>query len=206
MKTGISFLLILLLAMSVVSLGVIGCGGDEEEKKETTTKPTTPATEPADDEVASKPIDFAAEKAALQKVWSDFVTGFNTFEVKNVEPYWAKRPSDQFHVIFADKEQSGWESWANISKGMKGLWEGIGTKGKRWAAGSGLTTFYIRKTEASANGATGYDSAGRTYVYFMKINDEWKISLVDSITTNNLAFRKAPIIPRYFEDEKDKAP
>ncbi|MBI1927136.1 hypothetical protein HYR99_23200 [Candidatus Poribacteria bacterium] len=205
MKKGISFLLLLLLAMSVVSLGIIGCGGDEEEKKETTTKPTS-ATEPADDEVANKPIDFAAEKAALQKVWSDFVNGFNTFDMKNVEHLWAQKTTDQFHFIIGEKEQSGWEGWAGISVGMKGLWEGIGTKGTRWS-GSTLNTFYIRRNEASAKGPNAYQSGpGITYVYFVKVKDAWLISQVDTVANNNLAFRNKPLIPRYFEDEKDKAP
>ncbi len=202
MKTGISFLLILLLAMSVVSLGIIGCGGDEEEKKETAAKPTTPA----DDEVASKPIDFAAEKVAIQKVWSDFVVGFNTFDLRKVEPLWAQKTTDEFHFIIGDKEQSGWEGWAGISKGMKGLWEGIGTKGSRWS-GSTLNTFYIRQNEASAKGPNAYASGpGMTYVYFTKVKDQWLISQVDSVSNNNLAFRKTPLIPKYFDDEKDKAP
>lgn len=193
-----------LLAITFLGLGFIGCGGDDTET-DTTTKPTT-QTPPDDGEIASNPIDYDAEKAALQKLWSDFVTGFNTFELKNVEDLWSSDTQARLYFIIGDKEQSGFEGGSNVINGMRALWNGIGTAGTRWA-GTSLHTFYIRRTEASAIGSTAYESAGQSYIYFKKVRGEWLISQVDSINSGNMAFRKGSVlIPKFFDDEEDKAP
>ncbi|MYK18386.1 hypothetical protein F4055_09525, partial [Candidatus Poribacteria bacterium] len=75
MQSRLMWLVFALFAVSIMSIGIVGCGSDSEDEgsaeKPTESSSTTSTTdEPV---VAAKPpIDFAAEKAAIQKVYSDF--------------------------------------------------------------------------------------------------------------------------------------
>lgn len=207
-------LLIALFAVGIMSVGIVGCGSDDEE--ETAESPTaTPAATSSADEgpiVASRPIDFEAEKAALQEVFTAFYEAFNDNDIKAIAETF-DTGSIVFGTIFAGNEPVPVaEGWNDVKIGIEGLWIGIGTKGAKWGTSPQLTDFWIRRKEASAVGYNCYKGAfpGETHLYFVKKGDEWLIQQLDSVTQNNLtifSWKKAdPRIDKFFSTEKDRAP
>lgn len=207
-------LLIALFAMGIMSVGIVGCGSDDEE--ETAESPTaTPAATSSADEgpiVASRPIDFEAEKAAIQEVFTAFYEAFNDNDIKAIAETF-DTGSIVFGTIFAGNEPVPVaEGWNDVKIGIEGLWIGIGTKGAKWGTSPQLSDFWIRRKEASAVGYNCYKGAfpGETHLYLVKKGDEWLIQQLDSVTQNNLtifSWKKAdPRIDKFFSTEKDRAP
>ena len=207
-------LLLALFAMGIMSVGIVGCGSDDAE--ETAEKPTaTPAATSSADEgpiVASRPIDFEAEKAAIQEVFTAFYEAFNDNDIKAIAETF-DTGSIVFGTIFAGNEPVPVaEGWNDVKIGIEGLWIGIGTKGAKWGTSPQLTDFWIRRKEASAVGYNCYKGAfpGETHLYLVKKGDEWLIQQLDSVTQNNLtifSWKKAdPRIDKFFSTEKDRAP
>ena len=78
MQSRLTWLVLVLFAASIMSISIVGCGGDTEE--ESAEKPTESSSSASSDEpvvAARPPIDFAAEKAAIQVVYSAFYEAFN---------------------------------------------------------------------------------------------------------------------------------
>lgn len=207
-------LLIALFAVGIMSVGIVGCGSDDTE--ETAESPTaTPAATSSADEgpiVASRPIDFEAEKAAIQEVFTAFYEAFNDNDIKAIAETF-DTGSIVFGTIFAGNEPVPVAAgWNNVKIGIEGLWIGIGTKGAKWGTSPQLTDFWIRRKEASAVGYNCYKGAfpGETHLYLVKKEDEWLIQQLDSVTQNNLtifSWKKAdPRIDKFFSTEKDRAP
>lgn len=206
-------LLLALFALGIMSVGIVGCGSDDAE--ETAEKPAATPSASSEEPIiaASKPIDFEAEKAALQEVYSAFYKAFNDFDTAAVKAQWDTSAGCAFGTVFAGNEPVPIATgWNNIRVGMEGLWIGIGTKGAKWGQNDQLTEFWIRRKEASAVGYNCYKGAypGETHVYFVKDGDEWRIKQLDSITQNNLtifSWKKAdPRIDKFFSTKKDRAP
>ena len=207
-------LLIALFAVGIMSVGIVGCGSDDTE--ETAESPTaTPAATSSADEgpiVASRPIDFEAEKAAIQEVFTAFYEAFNDNDIKAIAETF-DTGSIVFGTIFAGNEPVPVAAgWNNVKIGIEGLWIGIGTKGAKWGTSPQLSDFWIRRKEASAVGYNCYKGAfpGETHLYLVKKEDEWLIQQLDSVTQNNLtifSWKKAdPRIDKFFSTEKDRAP
>lgn len=207
-------LLIALFAVGIMSVGIVGCGSDDTE--ETAESPTaTPAATSSADEgpiVASRPIDFEAEKAAIQEVFTAFYEAFNDNDIKAIAETF-DTGSIVFGTIFAGNEPVPVAAgWNNVKIGIEGLWIGIGTKGAKWGTSPQLSDFWIRRKEASAVGYNCYKGAfpGETHLYLVKKEDEWLIQQLDSVTQNNLtifSWKKAkPRIEKFFSTEKDRAP
>jgi hypothetical protein len=223
MQSRLMWLVIALFAVGIMSIGVVGCGGDSEEgsaeKSTESTSSSSATTEPA---VAAKPpIDFAAEKAEIQKLYSAFYKGFNDNDMKVIGATF--RQSDNkaaFGTIFAGNEPVPIAfGWRNVEIAIEGLWIGIGTKGSKWGRDDKLSDFWIRykgsKIEASAIGYNCYKGAfpGETHLYLIKEEkDGWKIHELDSSTENNLGifgFHKGkPRVEKFIKvtRETDKAP
>ena len=145
--------------------------------------------------VSRPPIDFAAEKAAIQELYTAFYKGFNDNDINAISDTF--RTSDNkvaFGTIFAGNEPVPIAfGWRNIEIAIEGLWIGIGTKGSKWGRDDQLKDFWIRykgsKIEASAIGYNCYKGAfpGETHLYLVKEEkDGWKIHELDSSTENNL--------------------
>lgn len=220
MQLRLTWLVIALFTVGIISVGIVGCGGDDAEEpaaKPTQAASTDTSTEPT---VAAKPpIDFAAEKAAIQAVYSDFYAAFNENEINDIQETF-ETSVIVFGTIFAGNEPVPLAAgWNDVKVGILGLWEGIGTKGARWGPNDKLEDFWIRykgsSVEASAIGYNCYKGSfpGETHLYLLKGKDGWKIHQLDSITENNLGifgFHKGK--PRlqdekkFFTAEKDKAP
>ena len=172
--------------------------------------------------VARPPIDFAAEKAAIQEVYSAFYTAFNDNDMKAIaETFRTNDGKVAFGTIFAGNEPVPIAfGWRNVEIAIEGLWIGIGTKGSKWGRDDVLKDFWIRykgsKIEASAIGYNCYKGSfpGETHLYLMKEEkDGWKIHELDSSTENNLGifgFHKGkPRLKeagRFFTTAADKVP
>ena len=220
MQSRLTWLVLAIFAVGIMSVDIVGCGGDEEETPE---KPTTSTSTETSDELvvaARPPIDFAAEKAAIQKVYSAFYKGFNDNDLKDIAETF--RTSDNkvaFGTIFAGNEPVPVAfGWTNVKVAIEGLWIGIGTKGAKWGQNDKLTDFWIgykgSKLEAAAIGYNCYKGSfpGETHLYLVKEEkDGWKIHELDSSTENNLGifgFHKGkPRIEKFIRvtKEKDKA-
>ena len=171
---------------------------------------------------ARPPIDFAAEKAAIQEVYSAFYKAFNDNDLKAIaETFRTNDSKVAFGTIFAGNEPVPIAfGWTNVKVAIEGLWIGIGTKGSKWGRDDVLKDFWIRykgrKLEASAIGYNCYKGSfpGETTLYLMKEEkDGWKIHELDSSTENNLGifgFHKGkPRLKeagRFFTTDADKAP
>ena len=87
-----------------------------------------------------------------------------------------------------------------------------------WGPNPTLSEFYIRPKnikapwdEASAKGFNcgrgNVNKPGETYIYFVKINGEWEIYQLASLSTEVAPrYKGKPPIERYFNDAKYKAP
>ena len=223
MQSRLMWLVFALFAVSIMSIGIVGCGGDSEEEgsAEKSTESSSSASTSTESAVAAKPpIDFEAEKAAIQEVYSAFYKAFNDNDMNAIGDTF--RTSDNkvaFGTIFAGNEPVPIAfGWRNVEIAIEGLWIGIGTKGSKWGQNDQLSDFWIRykgsKIEAAAIGYNCYKGSfpGETHLYLMKEEkDGWKIHELDSSTENNLGifgFHKGkPRLKeagRFFSTDKDK--
>ncbi|MDE0325970.1 MAG: hypothetical protein OXN27_18800 [Candidatus Poribacteria bacterium] len=193
MQSRLMWLVFAVLAVGIMSIGIVGCGGDTEE--ESAEKPTESSSTESSGEIvvaARPPIDFDAEKAAIQELYSAFYEAFNdndigaigeTFDTSTIE----------FGTIFAGNEPVPVATgWNDVKTNILGLWNGIGTQGAKWGQNDKLTDFWIRykesKLEAAAIGYNCYKGSfpGETHLYLLKDDKGWKIYELDSSTENNL--------------------
>ena len=161
------------------------------------------------------PIDFAAEKAAIQAIYSAFYKAFNDEDLKAIAETF-DTSSIAFGTVFPGNPP------VPLTRGLgsiQGLWIGIGTKGAKWGQNDKLTDFWIRykggKLEAAAIGYNCYKGPfpGETHLYLVKDEkDGWKIHELDSITENNLGIfgfhNRTPRIEKFIKvtREVEKAP
>ena len=220
MQSRLMWLVLAIFAVGIMSIGIVGCGSDTEE--ESAEKPTeSSSTESSGEEpavAARPPIDFDAEKAAIQEVYSAFYAAFNDEDIPGIQETF-ETSKIQFGTIFAGNEPVPIAiGWNNVKTNILGLWEGIGTKGAKWGRDDKLTDFWIgykgSKIEAAAIGYNCYKGSfpGETHLYLIKYpKDGWKIHELDSSTENNLGifgFHKGkPRIQEFTRvtREKDKA-
>ncbi|MYA98766.1 hypothetical protein F4X90_03650, partial [Candidatus Poribacteria bacterium] len=76
MQLRLTWLVLVLFAVGIMSIGIVGCGTDEEEAPE---KPTESTSSTAEEPVVASrpPIDFEAEKQAIQDLYTEFYNAFN---------------------------------------------------------------------------------------------------------------------------------
>ena len=207
MQSRLMWLVIALFAVSIMSIGIVGCGSDSEEgSAEQPSGSSSSASTSEEPAVASRPpIDFAAEKAEIQAVYSAFYIAFNDNDIKAVQETF-DTGSIKFGTVFAGNEPVPVAiGWNNVKVGINGLWIGIGTKGSKWGPNDQLSKVWIRykgsKLEASALAINCYKGAfpGETHLYFQKGKDGWRIQELDSITQNNLQIFGLDAKPRLAE-------
>ena len=198
----------------------MGCGSDDDDE---VTEPTitTTSTDPDEEPIVatSAPIDYEAEKEAIQEVFSEFYKTFNDNDIREVEKTWETSTTAEFAVVWVaggeNEQVPPVIGWAKIKSNIEGLWKGIGTSGAKWGPTDRLSEFWIRKRksnarelEASAKGFMCYkgQNPGITLVYFIKKKDEWKIQEIDSMTQPAITKRGGePLISSYFTDPDTKA-
>ena len=194
MQLRLTWLVLVIFAVGIMSIGIVGCGGDTEEEAPEKTTAGTPSTTTDQPAVAERPpIDFGAEKTAIQEVYSAFYAAFNDEDIKAIQET-VETSAIVFGTVFAGNEPVPLaKGWKNVEIGIKGLWIGIGTKGAKWGPNNQLKDFWIRykgsKLEAAAIGYNCYKGQfpGESHLYLIKDDkDGWKIHELDSITQNNL--------------------
>ncbi len=176
------------------------------------------------DEVASSEIDYEAEKAAIQQVYSEFYKAFNDRDMNSIKNLMYTGIDIEFGVyVLEDGVIAPYHSsnWITIRSMLECLWSevpcGESMFNVFWGPNPTLSEFYIRPKnvnapwdEASAKGFNSGDGnvnkPGETYVYFVKINDEWEIYQLASLATEVAPRFNEPPIDRYFSDAKYKAP
>ena len=200
MQLRLTWLVLVLFAVGIMSIGIVGCGTDEEEAPEKPTESTS--TEPAEEPVVASrpPIDFDAEKEAIQALYTEFYNAFNDFDIKAVGETF-DTSTIAFGTIFAGNEPVPVATgWNDVKTNILGLWNGIGTKGNKWGQNDRLTDFWIRykgsKLEAAAIGYNCYKGSfpGETHLYLIKIARGGKfMSLIAAPRTTlaSSAFTKA---------------
>ena len=220
MQLRLTWLVLVIFAVGIMSIGIAGCGSDEEESPEESTESTVSSTtEPV---VASRPpIDFEAEKKAIQEVFTTFYHAFNAKEINDVQDTF-DTSSIQFGVVFAGNEPVPVsESWAKVKGVILGLWDNHTTAANKWGSTPNLAKFWIRykgsSLEASALGYNSYKGPypGETHLYLVKKKDQWLIQQIDGISNQNIAIfgldnAPAPRIDKFFarssSDKRDLAP
>ena len=132
------------------------------------------------------PIDFDAEKKAIQDLYTEFYNAFNDNDIKAVGETF-DTSTIAFGTIFAGNEPVPVATgWNDVKTNILGLWNGIGTKGAKWGRDDRLTDFWIRykgsKLEAAAIGYNCYKGSfpGETHLYLIKDDKGWKIYELDS--------------------------
>ena len=140
------WLVIALFAVGIMSIGIIGCGGDSEEEgsaEKSTESSSTPSTADQPAVAAKPPIDFAAEKAAIQELYSAFYEGFNDNDINAIADTF--RTSDNkvaFGTIFAGNEPVPIAfGWRNIEIAIEGLWIRYRHKGFQMGSGRSVERF-----------------------------------------------------------------
>lgn len=222
MQSRLMWLVLVFFAVGIMSIGIVGCGSDEEAP-ETPTESTTSTTSTGGEEpavVSRPPIDYAAEKKAIQDAYNAFYKAFNDFDIGAVQETF-DTGNVEFGTIFAGNEPVPVATgWHNIKTNILGLWQGIGTKGNKWGQNSNLSKVWIRykgsSLEACALGYNCYKGTypGETHIYLVKKKDEWLINQIDSVTQQNIAIfgldnAARPRIEKFFargsDDEEDLA-
>ena len=219
MQLRLTWLVLVLFAVGIMSINIAGCGSDEEETPEKSTESTASTTsEPV---VASKePINFEAETKAIQEVFTTFYQGFNDQDLKVVQETF-DTSAIKFGVIFAGDEPVPVASgWFNVKTVITGLWDNHTTRNNKWGSTPNLAKFWIRykgsSLEASALGYNAYKTPpGETHLYLIKKKGEWLIQQIDGVSNRNVAKfgldnTAKPRIDKFFarssDDEEDLAP
>ena len=224
----ISFSITVLLLIGMLSF-ILSCG--DLSNDETTERlqfaeyfffPTAPyinksyIEEVPADEVASSEIDYEAEKAAIQQVYSEFYQAFNDRDMSSLKKIMYTGFDIEFGIyvlegnVVAPYHASNWITIRNM---LACLWNevpcGDSIFNVFWGPNPTLSEFYIRPKhvntpwdEASAKGFNSgkgnVNKPGETYVYFVKINGEWRIYQLVSLSTEVAPQYNKPPIDRYF--------
>ena len=180
---------ILDLVLIAQHLDVVSRNKQEIEVKVIPVRITEPAV------AARSPTGFAAEKAAIQAVYSAFYKAFSDNDLKAIgETFRTNDSKVAFGAVFTGHEPVPVAyGWRNVEIAIEGLWIGIGTKGAKWGQNDKLMDVWIddkgSTLEAAAIGYNCYKGTfpGETHLYLIKDEkDGWKIHELDSITENNL--------------------
>lgn len=192
---------------------------DEDNSLVNPTVPSSTAGISKDGPIAtSKPIDYDAEKKAIQQVYSEFYRAFNDKNMRDLRKTWYANTGSEFAVVWVVggfNEQVGpSNSWANVRTTIESLWSGQGTSDKKWGNNDRLSEFWIRKKKTNAKeieaSAKGYNcfrpgAPGETLVYLVKQKDKWLIQQIDSVAQASLPSRRGqPLISKYFTGSKYK--
>lgn len=221
MQLRLTWLVLVLFTVGIMSIGILGCGTDEETPATPTESTSTGSGAAEEPVVASKaPIDFEAEKKAIQEVFTTFYQGFNDQDLKVVQETF-DTSAIKFGVIFAGDEPVPVASgWFNVKTVISGLWDNHTTANNKWGSTPNLSKFWIRykgsSLEASALGYNAYKTPpGETHLYLVKKKDEWLIQQIDGVSNRNVAKfgldnTAKPRIEKFFarssDDEEDLAP
>ena len=212
---------IILLVTGFASLTLIGCGADEAETDEGTNQltgeeqkdlarfveyvffPTSPYVDKSwvetgvpEDELATNPIDFPTETAAIQQVYTEVYNAWEARDFKTVASYFY--PSTIRFVFRCGGELGAVPRKLLSTASLRNPYNVCNGGFYPLSSTPLLTEFYIRRQnvqvpwrEASAK------TADNIYIYLTKRGDRWYM--------NELVLAKFDT-RKYFDDPKYKAP
>lgn len=198
-RTGMTVLLVIAVLACLLSCGDVDREQTEERLRfiEFFLFPTAPYVDKSylevekvpEDELATKQIDFEAEKRAIQEVYSAFIKAFDEEDIRDLTKTFDKayrRVRVQFGTPRAHFEPI--VGWNNVKTNILACWDIFGC---RAIGNAELTDFYLRPknvsapwAEATAKGPTPVCSGeGCTivigYIYFTKRTGKWLIRQVN---------------------------
>ena len=228
---------IILLITGFASLNLISCGADETETDDGTNQltaedqkdlarfveyvffPTSPYVDKSwveivpEDEVVEKLIDFAAETAAIQQVYTEVYNAWEARDFETVAAYFY--PSTIRFVFLCRGGELGGASPRRLlsTYSIRRPWNVCGGAQEKdgpnpllpLSSNPLLTEFYIRRKnvqvpwrEASAK------TADKTYIYLTKRGDRWYMN--ELVVTGNHLYTDRGEVRKYFDDPKYKVP
>ena len=213
---------LLLFALAFVGVNLIGCGADETEtdagtKRLTTEEqkdiarfveyvffPTSPYIDKSwvetgvpEDELASNPIDFPTEMAAIQQVYTEV---YNAWEARDFERVATHFYPSTIRFVFRCGGELGEFTRRLLSKVSLRNPYNVCNGGFAKLSSTGLLTeFYIRRKNVQAPfPEASAKTADNTYIYLTKRGDRWYL--------NELVVTTIADTRKYFDDPRHKAP
>lgn len=213
---------IILLATSFASLNLISCGADEAETDEEVNQltaeeqkdlarfveyvffPTSPyvdkswvETNVPEDELASNPIDFPTETAAIQQIYTEVYNAWEARDFETVASYFY--PSTIRFVFLCGGELGGVPRRLLSTVSLRNPYNVCNGGFRPLSSTPLLTEFYIRRKNVQAPWPEASAiTVDKTYIYLTKQGDRWYLN--ELITTGRWDARK------YFDDLRHKAP
>ena len=229
---------IIVFAIGFVSLNLMGCGSDETETDNGTNQLTTEEqknlarfveyvlfpsspyvdkswveTDVPEEELASDPIDFPTETAAIQQVYTEVYNAWEARDFDTVASHFY--PSTIRFVFLCESRELGGAAPRRLlsTYSVRRPWNVCGGAQEKLgpalplSSNSLLTEFYIRGKnvrvpwrEASAK------TADKTYIYLTKQGDRWFMNELVVTTFNNHSYTDRGDTRKYFDDPRYKAP
>jgi len=224
-----STVIILLVTGCVYSLNLIGCGGDEAETDQGISGltvedqkdlarfveyvffPTSPyvdkswvETDVPEEELANKPIDFPAETAAIQHVYTEVYNAWKTGDFDTVAANFY--PSTIRFVFLCACEPPPQIRRVLSTDSIRKPWNVCNCPSQfELSQNPLLTEFYVRRKHVQAPWPeASAKTADKTYLYLTKRDDRWYIN--ELVWTGNHLYTDRGDTRKYFEDPKYKAP
>ena len=169
------------LIIMLLITGMMACGVDDDDTEPAETKtPTATTSQPAEPTVtAGRNIDFAAEEAAIRKLYDEYATAHGDKDVDTLAKVWFKSESDD---VF-----TAWTFWAgtfernNGWKAVTAAWEGI-FRLRQGAVTVDIAYIAIdsKGKEAVLRGAYKWgNQQGNLISALQKDGSDWKIRAID---------------------------
>lgn len=219
---------IILLATSFASLNLISCGADEAETDDGTKQltaeeqkdlarfveyvffPTSPYVDKSwvetgvpEDELASNPIDFPTETAAIQQIYTEV---YNAWEARDFETVASYFYPSTIRVVFLCGGELGVFPRRLLSKvSLRNPYNVCNGGFGKLSSTSLLTEFYIRRKDVQAPWPEASAiTADKTYIYLTKQGDRWYMN--ELVVTGNHSYTDRRDVRKYFDDPRHKAP
>ena len=222
--------MIILFAIGFMSLACIGCGADEAEEsggtEQLTTEeqkdlarfveyvffPTSPYVDKSwietgvpEAELASNPIDFPTETAAIQRIYTEVYNAWEARDFETVASYFYPSTIRCVFICSGGELAEGFARRVLSKTSIRNPYNVCNGGFFKLSSTPELTDFYIRRAnvqtpwpEASAK------TADKTYLYLMKWGDTWYMN--ELVVTDNHSYTDKGDTRKYFDDPKYKAP
>lgn len=213
---------IILLATGFASLNLISCGADETETDGGTNQltpeeqkdlvrfveyvffPTSPyvdkswvETDVPEDELASNPIDFPTETAAIQQIYTEVYNAWEARDFETVASYFY--PSTIRFVFLCGGELGVFPRRLLSTVSLRNPYNVCNGGFGKLSSTPLLTEFYIRRKNVQAPWPeASAKTADETYIYLTKQGNRWYMN--ELVATGRSDARK------YFDDPIHKAP
>ena len=219
---------IILLVTGFASLNFISCGADEAETgggtKQLTTEeqkdlarfveyvffPTSPYIDKSwvetgvpEDELASNPIDFPTETAAIQRIYTEVYNAWEARDFETAASYFY--PSTIRFVFLCGGELGVFPRRLLSTVSLRNPYNVCNGGFRPLSSTPLLTEFYIRRKNVQAPWPeASAKTADKTYIYLTKQEDRWYMN--ELVVTGNHSYTDKRDVRKYFDDPRHKAP